>query len=184
MDIQEKLYLIQSELVAPKNMKNNFGNYNYRSCEGILESLKPLLFKYKCSIILTDSLEAHGDRVYIKAVARLQDGESGGCIESVGIAREAAIKKGMDDSQISGSTSSYSRKYALNGLFAIDDNKDADALNTHGKDVDSMRKELTLLLENNADKFPDRQEGCTPKGKKIIDLSPVELAKAISHLKK
>ena len=119
-----QLINIQKELKVPKSQRNTFGNYNYRNCEDILEAVKPLLAKYECVLTISDSIEAIGNRYYVKATAKITDGKD--CIEVTGYAREAEIKKGMDDSQITGSTSSYARKYALNGLFAIDDTKDAD----------------------------------------------------------
>ena len=130
MDILSK---IQTELVAPKNQRNNFGKYNYRSCEDILEGLKPLLLKYECSVVLTDDIIMVGDRIYVKATASLYGkvkSLAGECIdrlaESTAFAREPKEQKGMNEAQITGSASSYARKYALNGLFAIDDSKDAD----------------------------------------------------------
>jgi len=128
--IYEGLAIIQRELKAPKGQTNNFGNYKYRSCEDILEALKPHLNGY--TLVITDDIILIGDRYYIKAKATISDGKES--ISATGIARESQTKKGMDDSQITGSTSSYARKYALNGLFCIDDNKDADSTNTHGKD--------------------------------------------------
>lgn len=119
-----KLISIQKELKVPKSQRNTFGNYNYRNCEDILEAVKPLLAKHECVLTLSDSIEAVGSRYYVKATARVTDGKDS--IEVTAYAREAETKKGMDDSQITGSTSSYARKYALNGLFAIDDTKDAD----------------------------------------------------------
>jgi hypothetical protein len=116
---------IQAELIAPKEQFNKFGNYKYRSCEDIMEALKVPLKKYDAAVILTDDLVLIGERYYIKATARLICEE--GIFEAVGFARESETKKGMDDSQITGTASSYARKYALNGLFAIDDEKDADA---------------------------------------------------------
>lgn len=114
---------IQKELKAPKNQRNNFGNYNYRNQEDILEAVKPLLG----DLVLTvnDEIVMVGDRVYVKSTATITDGESS--ISNSALARESEEKKGLDSSQITGSTSSYARKYALNGLFLIDDTKDADA---------------------------------------------------------
>lgn len=127
MNIYEKLMNIQKELKAPKGQYNSFGKYKYRSCEDILESVKPLLEKYKATIILTDKLEQIGERYYIRAMAILIDTESDNSIENTAYAREEETKKGMDGSQITGTSSSYARKYALNGLLLIDDTKDADA---------------------------------------------------------
>lgn len=127
MNIYEKLMNIQKELKAPKSQYNSFGKYKYRSCEDILESVKPLLEKYKVTIILSDKLEQIGERYYIRAKAILFDTESDNSIENTAYAREEETKKGMDGSQITGTSSSYARKYALNGLLLIDDTKDADA---------------------------------------------------------
>lgn len=126
MNIKEKLMNLQKELKAPKGQHNSFGNYNYRSCEDILESVKPLLEKYKCVLTISDELVNIGDRYYIKAQATLADVESEDMVSNFAYARESLDKKGMDESQITGATSSYARKYALNGMFCIDDTKDAD----------------------------------------------------------
>ena len=135
MEIYKKLSRIQCELVATKGQYNNFGKYSYRSCEDILEAVKPLLDKYDVAIVIKDDIVLVGDRFYVKATATLIDSDTGETVETSAFARESADKKGMDSSQVTGATSSYARKYALNGLFAIDDNKDADATNTHGKDT-------------------------------------------------
>ena len=126
MNIYEKLLNIQTELKAPKSQYNSFGKYKYRSCEDILEAVKPICAKNKATLVLSDSLENIGDRYYIKATAILIDVESGENLENTAYAREEQEKKGMDGSQITGTASSYARKYALNGLFNIDDTKDAD----------------------------------------------------------
>lgn len=127
MNIYEKLSNIQNELKAPKSQFNKFGGYKYRSCEDILEAVKPICKKYGAVLVISDKLENIGDRYYIKAMAELIDTEE----ENVSVcntayAREEESKKGMDGSQITGTASSYARKYALNGLFDIDDTKDAD----------------------------------------------------------
>ena len=150
MNIYEKLMNIQKELKAPKGQYNSFGKYKYRSCEDILESVKPLLEKYKVTIILTDKLEQIGERYYIRAMAILFDTESDNSIENTAYAREEETKKGMDGSQITGTSSSYARKYALNGLLLIDDTKDAD--------TDEFTK------ENNKEKTKEE-----PKEKKITE---------------
>ena len=134
----EKLSRIQAALKAPKNQRNDFGKYNYRSCEDILEAVKPILAKEKVALTISDEIVEVGGRVYVKAKATLYDAtsEADGHIDTISVsafAREEESKKGMDAAQLTGATSSYARKYALNGLFAIDDNKDADATNTHGK---------------------------------------------------
>ena len=124
--LKAKLLNMQQELKATKSQYNSFGRYNYRSCEDILEAVKPLLAKYKCILTMEDRVELIGDRYYLKAMAILEDTESEDKIEKWAFAREQNEKKGMDDSQVTGAASSYARKYALNGLFCIDDNKDAD----------------------------------------------------------
>lgn len=130
----EKLTLIQSELKAPKGQYNSFGKYKYRSCEDIQEAVKPLLKKYNVSLTLSDDLQLIGERYYIKVVATLICNETKESVCVTSFAREEENKKGMDGSQVTGASSSYARKYALNGLFLIDDTKDADATNTHGKE--------------------------------------------------
>lgn len=129
----KKLTNIQSTLKAPKGNFNSFGKYKYRSCEDILEALKPLLAEHSCVVTLSDEIVQIWERYYIKATATLLDWESGETQSTTAFAREELEKKGMDSSQITGSASSYARKYALNGLFAIDDGVDADKTNTHGK---------------------------------------------------
>lgn len=129
LNVWQKLNRVQVELKAPKNQYNNFGKYKYRSCEDILEGLKTLLEKYNVAILLSDSVEQVGGRYYLVAEAEFVDCETGNSIKKYGRAREEETKKGMDSSQITGSASSYARKYALNGLFAIDDTKDSDATN-------------------------------------------------------
>jgi len=128
----EKLSVIQAELKAPKGQKNNFGKYNYRSCEDIFQAVKPLLH----SLVLTvsDEMVLVGDRIYVKATVTIQDGTDS--LINTAYAREAFSKKGMDDSQITGTASSYARKYALNGLFLIDDTKDADTMDNSDESKD------------------------------------------------
>lgn len=123
-----QLAQIQSGLKAPKGQRNLFGKYNYRSCEDILEAVKPLLQERGLVLLITDDIVQIGERYYVRATATIYDTE-GSYISNSALAREEAVKKGMDASQITGATSSYARKYALNGLFAIDDTKDADATN-------------------------------------------------------
>ena len=132
--ILEKLKNIQQELKAPKNQYNKFGNYKYRNAEDILEAVKPPLNENGCVLVLSDEIVNIGNRFYIKAVAKIIDIEDGSFHFSTAFAREEETKKGMDGAQITGASSSYARKYALNGLFLIDDTKDADSTNTHGKD--------------------------------------------------
>lgn len=129
--VMKELIMIQQELKAPKTQRNNFGGYNYRSCEDILEAVKPLLAEQSCTLTITDEIVMVGERIYLKATATLTNPE-GQSVSTTAFAREPEQKKGMDESQISGMASSYARKYALNGLFCIDDTKDADTMdNTH-----------------------------------------------------
>ena len=139
----EILSKIQTELKAPKGQYNNFGKYAYRSCEDITEALKPLLGKYEASLTISDEIVFIGNRFYVKATATLRG--KAGEISAVGLAREADAKKGMDESQITGAASSYARKYALNGLFAIDDAKDADATNMHEEPKGQAKSEPTFM---------------------------------------
>jgi hypothetical protein len=133
-NVYMKLVEVQSKLKAPKSQFNKFGNYAYRNCEDILEALKPLLNEVKAIVNISDEIILIGERYYVKATVKFIDAETGEVVEASAMAREEETKKGMDASQLTGSTSSYARKYALNGLFAIDDTKDADTTNTHGKE--------------------------------------------------
>ena len=150
MNIYEKLHVIQTTLKANKGQYNAFGKYKYRSCEDILEAIKPLLVQTSTILVVTDELVMIGDRYYVKANARLQDTEADVYVDSTGFAREEENKKGMDSSQVTGAASSYARKYALNGLLCIDDNKDADATNTHGKEEKKQLKATDTNVENKA----------------------------------
>ena len=171
-EINIKLMNIQQELKAPKGQYNDFGKYAYRSCEDILEAVKPLLKKEKVVLTISDELQYIGNRYYIKATATLIDTESEATISNIAYAREEETKKGMDGSQITGASSSYARKYALNGLFGIDDNKDSDTTNIQSKEEKEDKKaspkqieliqkyyqgeNLTKLLEaNNLEKLED-----------------------------
>ena len=138
MSIYTKLMNVQNELKVPKNNTNTFGNYKFRNAEDILEALKPLLKKHNVTVIITDDVVTTGNRYYIKATVKFIDTETGEMIETSALAREEETKKGFDASQITGSTSSYARKYALNGLFAIDDTKDSDTTNKHLKDEPTL----------------------------------------------
>lgn len=125
-NVYQKLMTVQSKLKAPKGQYNSFGKYRYRSCEDILTAVKPILAEVGAAIVIEDSLESVGNRIYIKATARFIEVENGTSIINAAFAREDEVKKGMDGSQITGTASSYARKYALNGLLLIDDTKDAD----------------------------------------------------------
>ena len=128
-----KLMTVQSKLKAPKGQYNSFGKYRYRSCEDILTAVKPLLAEVGATIVITDSIEAVGNRMYVKATAFFIDINDGIEIHNSAYAREDEAKKGMDGSQITGTASSYARKYALNGLLLIDDTKDADTDENHNE---------------------------------------------------
>ena len=152
MGVFEKLMYVQSELKAPKGQFNSFGKYKYRSCEDILEAAKPVLSKHKAVIILSDSIEVNADRVYVKATATFIDTETGEREQNSSYAREDAEKKGMDASQITGTASSYARKYALNGLLLIDDTKDADTDEAHNE-----KESRAARVEKGKQKNPDFQ---------------------------
>lgn len=142
----KELIAIQSELKAPKGQMNKFGNYKYRSCEDILEALKPLLAKHNCLLFLSDDMVNIDGRYYVKAQATIIN-KDGLKLEVSAFAREEESKKGMDGSQVTGASSSYARKYALNGLFLIDDTKDSDATNTHDKE-EVKKPKLEIGTEN------------------------------------
>lgn len=140
MEFIEKIVAIQSELKAPKGQYNSFGKYNYRSCEDILEGVKPLLAKHGLVLTIQDSIDLIGDRFYVKATATITDGKEQ--LSTSAYARESLDKKGMDASQVTGATSSYARKYALNGLLAIDDTKDADTMDNSKKPVQQTQESV------------------------------------------
>ena len=168
MGVYQALLNIQSELKAPKNQFNQFGKYYYRNCEDILEAVKPLLKKEGCTLYIQDEIVKIDDRYYVKAKVTLVNIESGETISTTAYAREEESKKGMDSSQVTGASSSYARKYALNGLFCIDDTKDSDTTND-GKDkakeeseneevkrlekaINSIAKLVKQLQENGVEK--------------------------------
>lgn len=157
--LMEKLSKVQSDLKVPKGQRNSFGNYNYRSCEDILEAAKPVLKKQGLTLVVSDELVNIGDRYYVKATVSLTDGATKADVTAY--AREEEVKKGMDGSQITGAASSYARKYALNGLFLIDDTKDSDATNT-GEQAEAMmdarqKSYINLLLTKNGVADADKQ---------------------------
>jgi hypothetical protein len=166
MSILTKLLAVQQALKAPKDQFNGFGKYSYRSCEGVLEALKPHLQANKMTVILSDTIKEIGGRVYVEATATATDVETGEGISVTAYAREEEVKKGMDASQVTGASSSYARKYALNGLFAIDDNKDSDVTNNgdnssdkpkHGKSTGNTAKSQETALK------------CTECGRDIVE---------------
>lgn len=140
LDIKEKLLRIQNELKVNKDNFNEHGNFSYRNCEDIMEKVKPLCLKYRCLVLMQDDIKLIGDRFYIRAQVDLHDLESGNIISVAALARETESRKGFDESQLTGSSSSYARKYALGGMFAIDDGKDADTLDNTKQGVASLKK--------------------------------------------
>lgn len=181
----EQLIKIQSELKAPKNQRNNFGKYNYRSCEDILEAVKPLLSKENCTLVISDEIKELGGLVYCEAKATISNGTN-----IVSVTAQAGIdpnRKGMDIAQSFGSSSSYARKYALNGLFLIDDTKDADATNTHGKeeqkqvDPESLYPELKRLYQEKASIIPSEHFSAIEKT--VNDKLTAKYTKVINYLK-
>lgn len=149
-NIITKLLKIQAEIKVPKDQKNHFGNYTYRSCEDILEKARPLCNKYGVVLILNDEIKFIEGRFYVVATATIYDSETGESISVTANAREADDKKGMDVSQITGASSSYARKYALSGLFCLDDNKDADTMdNSTATDRNELISRICKKLANN-----------------------------------
>ncbi len=148
MNVYEKLANVQSALKAPKGQYNSFGKYKYRSCEDIVESVKPLLKQNGLLLTLTDEIMNIGERFYVKATATIIDTAEGKTITVCAFAREEETKKGMDGSQVTGASSSYARKYALNGIFAIDDTKDSDSTNTHEQEAPKMDTSRPENLNN------------------------------------
>jgi hypothetical protein len=167
MSVYLKLMNVQSELKAPKNQYNSFGKYAYRSCEDILEALKPVLLKHKAAVIVTDDIVFVDGRHYVKATVKFIDAETGEVVENSALAREEESKKGMDACQLTGATSSYARKYALNGLFCIDDTKDSDATNTHGKEVST--------------KAPNQSKQNTPTRSKVLSEDQIKALYEVSE---
>ena len=141
MSVYTLLNKVQTELVAPKNQFNAFGKYNYRSCEDILEGVKSLLKEVNCVIVISDTIEMVGDRIYIRATARFIDCKTGDAVESTALAREELSKAGMALPQVTGSSSSYARKYALNGLLLVDDSKDADSMDSSKSEAPQQQQQ-------------------------------------------
>ena len=157
--IHEKLIAVQKALKAPKNQKNSFGGYNYRSCEDILEAVKPLLVKEDLLLTLSDTMVEVGGRIYVKATATVETGEEE--IAVTAFAREEEEKKGMDTSQITGAASSYARKYALNGLFCIDDTKDSDYTNTGTKEPMKAKSAEESKVTKAENPKPEKKYTCS-----------------------
>lgn len=180
MSFHEKLSALITELKAPKGQRNNFGKYNYRSAEDILEAVKPLANKYGLVPMLTDEIVQVGDRYYVKAQAVISDGIN--TEKANGFAREPESKKGMDESQITGTASSYARKYAMNGLYQIDDTKDADT-DEYKQQVDSVKpKKITKTqakaLQTKVDKLAELVTFKTEK-----HITGVQMAEKITDTK-
>ena len=163
-ELQTRLLKVQEELKAPKNQRNNFGKYNYRSCEDILEAVKPLLVEHKLALTISDYVDTT-QAPMVSATAKITDGK-----DTIEVSAQAGIdvnRKGMDIAQSFGSSSSYARKYALNGLFLIDDTKDSDATNTHGKTATNAVNEALAWLPDSGDKF-DNAKSALQSGKVSI----------------
>lgn len=170
MSVYEKLMQVQSELKAPKNQYNSFGKYNYRSCEDILEGVKPLLKKVKATLTISDEIVQVADRIYVKATAIFTDVEDGNTITNSAYAREATDKKGMDESQVTGATSSYARKYCLNGLLCIDDTKDADTdENKNEKTARAEKEEKSKKTSAKISKDTPEEEKANEEMKSSVD---------------
>lgn len=180
----KELQQIQTELKAPKNQYNKFGKYAYRSCEDILEAVKPLLAKYNCTLTESDEVVAIGNFIFLKATATIEN-SSGDTRTTTAFARHADSQAGMADAQLTGSTSSYARKYALNGLFCIDDNKDDDATNDHGKgdkpqnNYNKPQSNYSQPQKNSA--TPPKTAGNAPTSANVITL---EQCKALAEIGK
>ena len=149
MTIYEKIFNVQQTLVAPKDQFNSFGKFKYRSCENILEALKPILRQNRLIVLLSDEVKEIGGRIYVEATATAIDYETGEKVQATAWAREEESKKGMDSSQVTGASSSYARKYALNGLFAIDDTKDSDATNKGVERTETTENGMVFAPDGN-----------------------------------
>lgn len=177
--IKEKLNKIQQEIKAPKNQFNSFGGYNYRSCEDILEAVKPLLDD--CILTISDDIIFVGDRVYVKATATLSDED--GQISTTAFAREAESRKGSDCSQLTGASSSYARKYALAGLLLLDDQRDADSTNTHGKEDKPLTDRQKKTFKEWAVSHGANIEEIEAKFGKIDEMTHEKYGQALAYIK-
>lgn len=174
MNIYEKLLNVQTALKAPKGQYNSFGKYNYRNCEDILESVKPLCASNKAAVFISDELVSIGDRYYVKATVFFIDTEKEGTpLMVTAYAREEADKKGMDGSQITGASSSYARKYALNGLFCIDDTKDSDTTNVPQETAKPVQKPQEKKVEQKPEPKPEVKQEQKTEPVKYTDTCPV-----------
>jgi hypothetical protein len=180
LNIYQKLRKVQTELKAPKGQYNSFGKYAYRSCEDILEALKPILDKEQLVLVIEDDIEEKANRVYVKATATLTNAENPEeKITTKAYAREEENKKGMDGSQVTGASSSYARKYCLNGLFNIDDNKDSDATNTGDSNASATVEMATSEQVAKLEELQLRNWCKTKKGKELEELTKAEATKLI-----
>ena len=188
MEFKEKLREVQTQIKAPKNLYNTFGKYKYRNAEGILEAVKPYLNGYNLCLTLSDEIVQVGDRYYVKATATLYDGVGSESVSVSAYAREAVSKKGMDDSQITGTASSYARKYALNGLFLLDDTKDADTdenrIERENRSTTISKTEAKALYSVLQKNDIDVNDFLAERNiHKLSELAPEEYAQVIKDLK-
>ena len=190
MKVYKKLIEVQNKLKAPKSQFNSFGKYSYRNAEDILEAAKPILKEFGATVFIKDEIELIGERYYIRSRAKFIDVETGEEVEAVAYAREAEEKKGMDSAQVTGATSSYARKYALNGLFLIDDTKDNDHDTLHKSDI---KKEATELNQTQIDSIvqliTETKTELKPfleyfKIKEISQMTATQASQAIKMLEK
>ena len=192
--LKKKLSEIQQKIKAPKNLYNSFGKYNYRNAESILEAFKPFEKEYNVFLVIADDIVSVGDRIYVKATACLHDCDTEENVSATAFAREASEKKGMDESQITGTASSYARKYALNGLFLLDDTKDADTdeyanqKKAGEKETAEQKKRIALkkkVIEDICSKQKlDARLICSGNGYDYDKMTETQLENMIASLKK
>lgn len=182
MAIYEKLIKVQTLLKAPKSQYNKFGKYNYRSCEDILEAVKPILEEVGLTLLITDTIEIIANRYYVKAECTLIDTEDGSNLKTTAYAREAEEKKGMDVAQVTGATSTYARKYALNGLFLIDDTKDDDFLN-NGEQCKNTNETKSQQNKGLTETKVQQNKGLTEKQIKRLYAVAINCGFTIDHVK-
>ena len=184
--IKAKLIAIQNELKAPKNRYNIFGKYNYRSCEDILEAVKPLLKKYGVLLLISDEIEQRGERYYVKATAYFEDVETDQYFRAIAYAREEETKKGSEGAQISGASSSYARKYALNGALLIDDNKDPDTDEYHTQTTAKSRQKPQIADNSGnlpkAEPVAKKRYFCDVCGKEVSEAYALKSIAKCGHI--
>ena len=181
--LKEKLARIQTELKAPKDLKNEFGKYKYRNAEQIEELVKPLCLKNSTTLTITDSIELIGSRFYVKATCKLEDWESDEVVKVSAYARESDEKKGMDEAQITGACSSYARKYALCGLFLIDDSKD-DPDSKDNTVTPLTKEQLTFITEHSNLVLDELKERKIKSAKQLANISLEEASELVSIIEK